>query len=97
VDVETNKDNVPKVMRMCMKEVEKRGLDTKEIYEGASNGTDVLQLRRRSESEQSFSFSSKDSIHSVANLLKLYLWDLPEPLFTLSSQEYRNYRQKISN
>jgi hypothetical protein len=32
VDVETNQDNVSKVMRICMEEVEKRGLDTKGIY-----------------------------------------------------------------
>ncbi|KAI9456965.1 hypothetical protein BJY52DRAFT_1416929 [Lactarius psammicola] len=83
VDVETNEDNVPKVMRMCIEEVEKRGLDTKGIY----------SLRRRFESQKSFSFSSTDDIHSVAMLLKRYLWDLPEPLFMLSLQDYRNYRQ----
>ena len=32
VDVETNHDNVPKVMRICMEDVEKRGLDEKGIY-----------------------------------------------------------------
>ena len=32
VDVETDKDKVPKVMRMCIEEVEKRGLNTKGIY-----------------------------------------------------------------
>ena len=32
VDVETNEDNVPKVMRMCIEEVEKRGLNTHKIY-----------------------------------------------------------------
>ena len=32
VDHEMNEDNVPKVMRMCMEEVEKRGLNTKNIY-----------------------------------------------------------------
>ena len=32
VDVETNQDNVPKVMRMCIEEVEKRGLNTENIY-----------------------------------------------------------------
>ncbi len=35
VELETNEnklDNVPKVMRMCIEEVEKRGLDTKKIY-----------------------------------------------------------------
>ena len=32
VDVETGQDNIPKVMRSCIEEVEKRGLDTKRIY-----------------------------------------------------------------
>jgi hypothetical protein len=32
VALETNEDNVPKVMRMCIEEVEKRGLDIKNIY-----------------------------------------------------------------
>lgn len=32
VDLETTQDNVPKVMRMCIEEVEKRGLKTKNIY-----------------------------------------------------------------
>ena len=32
VDVTTSEDNVPKVMRMCIDEVEKRGLNTKNIY-----------------------------------------------------------------
>ncbi|KAI9456966.1 Rho GTPase activation protein [Lactarius psammicola] len=81
VDLMTNEDNVPKVMRMCIEEVEKRGLNTKNIY----------LLGRRVESEKSFSFSSTDNIYSVAALLRRYLWDLPEPLFTLSLQDYRNY------
>ena len=32
VDIETAHDNVPKVMRMCIDEVEKRGLKTENIY-----------------------------------------------------------------
>ena len=32
VDVETNQDNVPKVMRICIEELEKRGLDNKSLY-----------------------------------------------------------------
>ncbi len=32
VGATTNQDNLPKVMRMCIEEVEKRGLDTKNIY-----------------------------------------------------------------
>ncbi|KAH9161827.1 hypothetical protein EDB89DRAFT_2080249 [Lactarius sanguifluus] len=83
VDLTTNEDNVPKVMRMCTEEVEKRGLNTHKIY----------SLRRRLETEKSFSFSPTGNIHPVAMLLKLYLWDLPEPLFTLSLEDYRQYKQ----
>jgi hypothetical protein len=32
IDLKTNQDNASKVMRICMEEVEKRGLDTKGIY-----------------------------------------------------------------
>ena len=32
VDVTTDQDNIPKVIRMCIEEVEKRGLNTKKIY-----------------------------------------------------------------
>ena len=32
VDVTSNEEKVPKVMRMCIEEVEKRGLNTHKIY-----------------------------------------------------------------
>ncbi|KAH8989365.1 hypothetical protein EDB86DRAFT_3245232, partial [Lactarius hatsudake] len=95
VDLETDEDNVPKVMRMCIEEVEKRGLNIRNIYSGGSvyDDAEVLELRRRFESDKTFSFSSTDDIHSIAMLLGLYLWDLPEPMFMLSFQDYRDYRQ----
>ncbi|KAF8256531.1 Rho GTPase activation protein [Lactarius quietus] len=90
-DLETNltRDKVPKVMMMCIKEVEKRGLQTKKIYSVSFS----MRLRRRFENEKVFSFSSEDSILSIAMLLKLYLWDLPEPLFVFSLRDYREYSQ----
>ncbi|KAI9456974.1 Rho GTPase activation protein, partial [Lactarius psammicola] len=97
VDVEINEDNVPKVMGMCIEEIEKRGLDTRGIYLVArpfnAEVPQASELRRRVESEKLFSFSSTDNIHSVAMLLKRYLLDLPEPLFMLSLQDYRNYTE----
>ncbi|KAH9008424.1 hypothetical protein EDB83DRAFT_526942 [Lactarius deliciosus] len=80
VNLIANQNNV---IRMCIEEVEKRGLNTHKIY----------SLRRRFESEQSFSFSSTDNIHNVAMLLRLYLRDLPEPLFMPSLEDCRQYRQ----
>ncbi|KAH9051871.1 hypothetical protein EDB87DRAFT_1693352 [Lactarius vividus] len=58
-----------------------------------TNQDNVPKLRRRFESEQSFSFDSTGNIHSVAMLLKRYLWDLPEPLFMLSLEDCRQYGQ----
>ncbi|KAN0140297.1 hypothetical protein V8E53_002193 [Lactarius tabidus] len=89
VDLGTYQDNVPKVMRLCIEEVEKRGLDTEGIY---SLMRMRMQLRQRLESEKSFSFRPTDNIHSVTMLLMRYLWDLPEPLFVLSLKDYRNYK-----
>ncbi|KAI9433310.1 Rho GTPase activation protein [Lactarius indigo] len=91
-------DNVPKVIRMCIEEVEQRpeGLDTYQIYSyplGAMYDPGVQELRRRLESEQTFSFSYEDNIHSVATLLKLYLWNLPEPLCTFPLRDYVQYGQ----
>ncbi|KAI9439458.1 hypothetical protein BJY52DRAFT_529761 [Lactarius psammicola] len=94
VNLATNQDNVPNVIKMCIEEVEKRGLNTYKIYlSGSIYDAEILQLRRRFESEKTFSFSSIDNIHSVATLLKLYLWDLPKPLFMLSLEDYRQYKQ----
>ncbi|KAH8979697.1 hypothetical protein EDB86DRAFT_604783 [Lactarius hatsudake] len=79
---------------MCIAEVERRGLNTNKICSlGSINGAEVLQLRRRIECEKTFSFSSSDNIYSVAKLLELYLWDLPEPLIRLSLREFRQYGQ----
>ncbi|KAH9049277.1 hypothetical protein EDB83DRAFT_1409645 [Lactarius deliciosus] len=94
VDVETNKDNVPKVMRMCMEEVEKRGLNTREYIRL------VVYMTRKyyscgagSKVKGFFRSALPTTVHSVAALLELYLLDLPEPLFMLSLQDYRNYIQ----
>ena len=106
VELGLNEDEVPKVMRMCIDEVEKRGLNIDKIYAGPAQSTQVgftprsqspvsirdpevqkvsgtcsadhlqadmhsIQLLRRIESETSFSFTSRDNIHSVAALLKV--------------------------
>jgi len=79
-------------MRMCIEEVEKRGLNTKNIY-SSQIIAEVYQLRRMFESENTFSFGPTDNIQNVAMLLWLYVHHLPEPLFMLSLQDYRQYGQ----
>ncbi|KAH8979723.1 hypothetical protein EDB86DRAFT_609691 [Lactarius hatsudake] len=94
VDPPADQYYVPKVIGMCIAEVEKRGLNAHKIYSlGSINDAEVLQLRRRMEAEFTFSFISSDSIYAVAMLLKLYLWDLPVPLLRLSLRDFRQYGQ----
>lgn len=88
-------DVLPKIIRVCMEEVEKRGLNANKIYSsGSMDSEEVQKLRHRFEqNEKSFSFSPTDDIHSIAMLLKLYLRELPEPLFRLSLHDYRQHGQ----
>ncbi|KAH9033843.1 hypothetical protein EDB84DRAFT_1561580 [Lactarius hengduanensis] len=83
VDPKADPYYVPKVIGMCIAEVEKKGLNAHKIY----------SLRRRMEGEFTFSFISSDSIYAVAMLLKLYIWDLPVPLLRLSLRDFRQYGQ----
>ena len=42
VDLVTNEDEVPKVLRMCIEEVEKKGLNTHKIYYSVSLSRHIL-------------------------------------------------------
>ncbi|KAH9964547.1 hypothetical protein BC827DRAFT_1259589 [Russula dissimulans] len=66
-------NDAPRIFRICIDEMDKRGLDAEGIY----------RLQHKVErNEKVFSFNSfTDDIYSVASLLKLYLRELPEPLF----------------
>ncbi|KAH8996912.1 hypothetical protein EDB86DRAFT_2828958 [Lactarius hatsudake] len=86
VDLTTD---VPKVIRMCTEEVEKRGLDTHKIYSvGSIYDADILQA---SGIYPNANLPADTNSHSVA--AQRYLWDLPEPLFMLSLEDCRQYRQ----
>ncbi|KAH8979710.1 hypothetical protein EDB86DRAFT_3088576 [Lactarius hatsudake] len=67
---ETNEDNVPKVMRLCVEEVEMTGPNNIRFSTagGLYDDTEVLELRRRFESDKTFSFSYTDNICSVTML-----------------------------
>jgi hypothetical protein len=94
---------VPKIIRICIEEIDKRGLETEGIYrvsgrhalvQAVSNIIQELrkltfkQLQHEIErDEASFHFYPKDDVYAVASLLKLYLRELPEPVFKFSLQD----------
>ncbi|CAC5372196.1 SYDE [Mytilus coruscus] len=77
--------NVPMVIRKCIEEVEKRGLDVVGIYRLCASARRKAQLREAFEKNaQAVDLSPENvsDIHVVTGVLKDYLRELPEPLFT---------------
>ena len=78
-------EQVPHLVKKCISEVERRGLKIQGIYR--QNGpAQKLQLIRSSfesgKKSQAERMLNQVDIHCVTGLLKLYLRQLPEPLFT---------------
>ncbi|KAI9445530.1 hypothetical protein H4582DRAFT_2109166 [Lactarius indigo] len=84
-----SENDVPKIVKICIEEVDKRGLDAEGIYRVSGRHSNVQELQHKLErSEEAFSFNSyTDDIYSVASFLKLYLRELPEPLFKFPLQD----------
>ncbi|KAJ3502317.1 hypothetical protein NLJ89_g8943 [Agrocybe chaxingu] len=79
---------VPKIIRLCIEEIDKRGLEAEGIYRVSGRHAVVQALQHEIEKdEDAFQFSSKDDVYCVASLLKLYLRELPEPVFKFSLQD----------
>ncbi|KAG2123602.1 hypothetical protein DEU56DRAFT_829349 [Suillus clintonianus] len=81
--------DVPKIMRICVEEVDQRGLDAEGIYRVSGRHAIVQDLQHKIErNEASFKFNPlTDDIYAVSSLLKLYLRELPEPLFRFPLQD----------
>ncbi|GBE78437.1 RhoGAP-domain-containing protein [Sparassis crispa] len=80
---------VPKIVRMSIKEIEKRGLEAEGIYRVSGRHAAVQELQHKIErNEALFSFNpTVDDVYAVSSLLKLYLRGLPEPVFKFSLQD----------
>uniref|UniRef100_A0A6I8R620 Active breakpoint cluster region-related protein n=1 Tax=Xenopus tropicalis TaxID=8364 RepID=A0A6I8R620_XENTR len=78
------RSKVPYIVRQCIEEVEKRGIEEVGIYRISGVATDIQALKA------SFDASNKDilmmlsdmDINAIAGTLKLYFRELPEPLLT---------------
>ncbi|GLB36502.1 putative GTPase-activator protein for Rho-like GTPases [Lyophyllum shimeji] len=80
---------VPKIIRICIQEIDRRGLECEGIYRVSGRHAIVQTLQHNIEKdEDSFEFNpQKDDVYAVASLLKLYLRELPEPVFRFPLQE----------
>jgi len=85
----SSENDVPKILRICIDEIDKRGLDAEGIYRISGRRANVQELQHKLErDEKAFSFNSfTDDIYSVASFLKLYLRELPDALFKFPLQD----------
>ncbi|KAH8979730.1 hypothetical protein EDB86DRAFT_2983704, partial [Lactarius hatsudake] len=94
-----SRHNVPNILRLCIEEVDKRGLEAEGIYTLSRQHASVQELQRKVErDERAFSFNSDaDDIHTVASLLKLYLKVLPDPLFSFRLQDRIQHSRDLAS
>merc|ERR1712107_414139 len=75
---------IPFIITSAVREVERRGISEVGIYRVSGSATDMAKLKRAYESNpyEAEQLLNECDIHSVAGILKQYLRDLPESIFT---------------
>ncbi|NXQ30468.1 RHG15 protein, partial [Alaudala cheleensis] len=82
---EHEKSTVPQFVRLCIKAVERRGLDVDGIYRVSGNLATIQKLRFVVNQGNQW-----EDIHVVTGALKMFFRELPEPLFP-----YRFFEQFV--
>uniref|UniRef100_A0A8C6PVE4 BCR activator of RhoGEF and GTPase n=1 Tax=Nothobranchius furzeri TaxID=105023 RepID=A0A8C6PVE4_NOTFU len=90
------RSKVPLIVRQCVEEIERRGMEEVGIYRVSGVATDIQALKA------SFDSNNKDvsvmmremDVNAIAGTLKLYFRELPEPLFT--DELYPNFAGGIA-
>ncbi|XP_050407938.1 active breakpoint cluster region-related protein isoform X1 [Patella vulgata] len=86
---------VPTIVKACVSEVEKRGLEEIGLYRVSGVTSEVQKLKKIFDKNIKAGMNSvaDADIHAVTGLLKLYFRELPEPLFTES--KYPVFKETI--
>ncbi|XP_007485058.2 rho GTPase-activating protein 29 isoform X1 [Monodelphis domestica] len=74
-------DGIPFIIKKCTSEIESRALNVKGIYRVNGAKTRVEKLCQSFENGNDLVELSELNAHDISNVLKLYLRQLPEPLF----------------
>ncbi|XP_077600473.1 breakpoint cluster region protein-like isoform X1 [Stigmatopora nigra] len=90
------RSKVPLIVRQCVEEIERRGMDEVGIYRVSGVATEIQALKG------AFNMNNKDvsvmmrdmDVNAIAGTLKLYFRELPEPLFT--DELYPNFSGGIA-
>lgn len=95
---------VPRFVEKCIRAVEIRGLDIDGIYRVSGNLAVIQRLRHKADHEETLDLEDGqwEEIHVITGALKLFLRELPEPLFPYSffdkfiaAIKIQDYPQKV--
>ncbi|XP_051956190.1 breakpoint cluster region protein isoform X1 [Xyrauchen texanus] len=90
------RSKVPYIVRQCLEEIERRGMEEVGIYRVSGVATDIQALKTAFDTNHkdvSVMMSEMD-VNAIAGTLKLYFRDLPKPLFT--DELYPNFAGGIA-
>ncbi|KAL7983183.1 hypothetical protein Chor_000045 [Crotalus horridus] len=90
------RSKVPYIVRQCVEEIERRGMEEVGIYRVSGVATDIQALKAAfdiNNKDVSVTMSEMD-VNAIAGTLKLYFRELPEPLFT--DELYPNFAEGIA-
>uniref|UniRef100_A0A8D3BTM1 BCR activator of RhoGEF and GTPase n=1 Tax=Scophthalmus maximus TaxID=52904 RepID=A0A8D3BTM1_SCOMX len=91
------RSKVPYIVRQCLEEIERRGMEEVGIYRVSGVATDIQALKTAFDTNNkdvSVMMSEMD-VNAIAGTLKLYFRELPEPLFT--DDLYPNFAGALSD
>ncbi|KAI0757346.1 RhoGAP-domain-containing protein [Daedaleopsis nitida] len=91
--------DIPKIVRICIEDIDKRGLDAEGIYRVSGRHAAIQELQHKIErNEAAFAFNpSADDVYSVASFLKLFLRELPDPVFKFPLQDRIQHTEGIDD
>ncbi|CAJ0959990.1 unnamed protein product [Ranitomeya imitator] len=90
------RSKVPYIVRQCVEEIERRGMEEVGIYRVSGVATDIQALKNAFDSNNkdvAIMMSDMD-VNAIAGTLKLYFRELPAPLFT--DELYPNFAEGIA-
>lgn len=90
------RSKVPLIVRQCVEEIERRGMEEVGIYRVSGVATDIQSLKAAFDTNnKDVSLMMRDmDVNAIAGTLKLYFRELPEPLFT--DELYPNFAGGIA-
>uniref|UniRef100_A0AAQ5ZQI7 BCR activator of RhoGEF and GTPase n=1 Tax=Amphiprion ocellaris TaxID=80972 RepID=A0AAQ5ZQI7_AMPOC len=91
------RSKVPYIVRQCLEEIERRGMEEVGIYRVSGVATDIQALKTAFDTNNkdvSVMMSEMD-VNAIAGTLKLYFRELPEPLFT--DELYPNFAGALTD